>query len=137
MGCPGGTHSVFTGAFLRREICVLKSILKLEVNLPFLLCFTLSLRAIFQLKAPGGITMYIWRGDLTEGFFYVTGLWGLIRGGAYFRNFTVFKRCSKLPVSLCLAIKFVYNFFSKDLTLFTFFASGQFVPVSNSSTLKF
>ena len=36
---------------------------------------------------------YIWRGDLTEGF-CVTGLGGLyleglIRGGAYFRNFTV------------------------------------------------
>ena len=36
---------------------------------------------------------YIWRGDLTEGF-YVTGLGGfyfegLIRGGAYFWNFKV------------------------------------------------
>ena len=28
--------------------------LKLEVNLPFLLCFTLNLRAIFQVQAPGG-----------------------------------------------------------------------------------
>ena len=27
----------------------------LEVNLPFLLCFTLYLRAIFQVQAPGGI----------------------------------------------------------------------------------
>ena len=38
---------------------------------------------------------YIWRGDLTKGF-CVTGLGGLyvewlIHGGAYFRNFTVFK----------------------------------------------
>ena len=38
---------------------------------------------------------YIWRGDLTEGFF-VTGLGGLyldglIHGGAYFRNFMVFQ----------------------------------------------
>ena len=37
---------------------------------------------------------YIWRGDLTEGF-CVTGLGGLclkglVYGGAYFRNFTVF-----------------------------------------------
>ena len=37
---------------------------------------------------------YIWRGDLTEGFFCVTGLGGLyleglIHGGAYFWNFTV------------------------------------------------
>ena len=41
----------------------------------------------------GGGGTYIWRGDLTEGF-CVTGLGdlyleGLIRGGAYFRNFTV------------------------------------------------
>ena len=28
--------------------------IKLEVNLPFLLCFTLYLRAIFQVQAPGG-----------------------------------------------------------------------------------
>ena len=37
---------------------------------------------------------YIWRGDLTEGFLrYRFGglcLKGLIHGGAYFRNFTVF-----------------------------------------------
>ena len=32
---------------------------------------------------------YIWRGYLTEGF-CVTGLGGLVFGGAYFRNFTVF-----------------------------------------------
>ena len=37
---------------------------------------------------------YIWRGDLTEGFFCVTHLGGLfleglIHEGAYFRNFTV------------------------------------------------
>ena len=38
--------------------------------------------------------VYIWRGDLTEGF-CVTGLGrlclkGLVYGGVYFRNFTVF-----------------------------------------------
>ena len=58
---------VFRGAYLQREICVSKSIglaLLLEVNLPFLLCFTLYLRAIFQVQAPGG----------------------LIFGGAHFRN---------------------------------------------------
>ena len=47
---------VFGGAYLRREICVSKSIglaLYLEVNLPFLLCFTLDLRAIFQVLSPG------------------------------------------------------------------------------------
>ena len=41
----------------------------------------------FQVQAPGGA--YIWRGDLTESFLlYLFG--GLIFGGAYFRNFTVF-----------------------------------------------
>ena len=57
---------VFGGAYLRREICVSKSIglvLYLEVNVPFLLCFTLYLRAIFQVQAPPG-----GGGDLTEGF---------------------------------------------------------------------
>ena len=34
---------------------------------------------------------YIWRGDLTEGFFSLF-VWGLIFGGAYFRNFAVFKK---------------------------------------------
>ena len=37
------------------------------MNLPFLLCFTLYLRAIFQVQAPGG-GAYIWKGELTEGF---------------------------------------------------------------------
>ena len=67
---------IFRGAYLRREICVSKSIglaLYLEVNLPFLLCFTLYLRQFFKYKPPGA---YIWRGDLTEGF-CVTGLGGL------------------------------------------------------------
>ena len=74
---------IFGGAYLRREICVSKSIglaLQLEVNLLFLLCFTLCLRAIFQVEAPG--EAYIWREDLTEGFLrYRFG--GLTFGGAY------------------------------------------------------
>ena len=44
-------------AYLPREICVSKSIglaLQLEGNLPFLLCFTLYLRAISKHKPPGG-----------------------------------------------------------------------------------
>ena len=48
---------IFGGAYLRREICVSKSNelpFYLRVNLPFLLCFTLYLRAIFQVQAPGG-----------------------------------------------------------------------------------
>ena len=80
---------IFGGAYLQREICISKAIrqaLQLEVNLPFLLCFTLYLRAIFQVQAPGGA--YIWRGDLAEGpLHYRFG--GLIHGGAYFWNFTI------------------------------------------------
>ena len=48
---------MFRGAYLQREICVSKSIglaLKLEGNLPFLLCFTLYLRAISKYKPPAG-----------------------------------------------------------------------------------
>ena len=46
----------------------------------------------FPSTSPRGA--YIWRGDLTEGFCVTSlgGLYlaGLIHGGAYFRNFTVF-----------------------------------------------
>ena len=55
---------IFGGTYLRREICVSKSIglaLKLGGNAPFLLCFTLYLRAISKYKSPGA---YIWRGNL-------------------------------------------------------------------------
>ena len=80
---------IFGGAYLRRGICVSKSnglAFYLEVNLPFLLCFTLYLRAIFRVQVLGGA--YIWWGDLTEGFLrYDSGR--LIFGGAYFRNFVV------------------------------------------------
>ena len=59
----------FGQAYLQREICVSKSIglaLQLEVNLSFLLCFTLCLMAILQVQAPGS------RGG--EGFLYLEGL---------------------------------------------------------------
>ena len=56
-----------------------------------MLCFILNLRAISKYKSPGA---YIWRSDLTEGYFALRGLGGCICGGAYFRNFTV---CQKLP----------------------------------------
>ena len=79
---------IFGRAYLWREICVSNSsglALKLEGNLPFLLCFTLYLRAISDYKPLGGLYM---EGDLTDGFLrYKFG--GLIHRGAYFRNFTV------------------------------------------------
>jgi len=74
---------IFGGAYLWREICVSKSIglaSQLEVNLPFLLCFTLYVRAISASTTPQGA--YIWRDDLTEGFFRHE-FRGLIFGGAY------------------------------------------------------
>ena len=46
------------GAYLGREICVSKSIglaFWVEVNVPFLFCFALYLRAIFQVQARGGL----------------------------------------------------------------------------------
>ena len=65
----------------------------LEGNLPFLLCFTLYLRANSKSKPPGA---YLWRCDLMEGFFhFMVGGWGvLIFGEAYFWNFAV---CAKMP----------------------------------------
>ena len=87
---------IFGGAYLRREICFSKSIglaLQLEVNLPFLLCFTLYLGAIFQVQAPPGGELIFER--RFNGGFFALPVWGayilegLIHGGAYFRNFTV------------------------------------------------
>ena len=52
-----------------------------ESKFTVLLCFTLYLRAIFQVQGPGG--PYFWRGDLTEGFLpYRFGR--LIFGGGIF-----------------------------------------------------
>ena len=60
---------------------------------PFLLCFTLYLRAISKYKPLGGLYL---KGRFNGGYFCVTSLGGLyleglIHGGAYFRNFTVFQ----------------------------------------------
>ena len=67
---------IFGGAYLRREICVSKSIelaLQLEVNLPFLLRFTLYLRASFQVQAPGA----------GGGGYFTKGFLRYWSGGAY------------------------------------------------------
>ena len=80
---------IFEGPYVRREICVSKPIglaLLLEVNLPFFLCFTLYLRAIFQVQAPpggGGGGLYL-EGRFNGGFFCVTGLGGLYSEGLIF-----------------------------------------------------
>ena len=56
--------------------------------------FYFAFEGNFPITSPRGA--YIWRGDLTEGFLrygFGGGLYleGLIHGGAYFRNFTVFQ----------------------------------------------
>ena len=68
---------IFGGAYLRWEICVSKSIglaLQLEGNLPFLLCFTLYLRAIFQVQAPKGFLRYEFGGRIFRGAYTWRGL---------------------------------------------------------------
>ena len=73
---------MFGGAYLRREICVSKSIglaLWLEVNFPFLLCFSLYLRAIFLLQAPRGLYLE----GRFNGFFSRYRFGGLIFGEFY------------------------------------------------------
>ena len=49
------------------------------INLPFLLCFPLYLRAVFQAQAPRGLYL---EGRFNGGFF------ALPAWGAYFRHFT-------------------------------------------------
>jgi len=68
------------------HVIVLWQIQKLYVTVLFLLCFSLYLRATSKYKPLGA---YIQGGDLTEGFLHYE-FGGLIFGGAYFQNFTVF-----------------------------------------------
>ena len=80
---------IFGGAYLRREICVSKSIgLACSRKEIYHFCFVLPcIQGQIPSTSPSG-GAYIWRGDLTEGFLrYNFG--ELIFGGAYFRNFTV------------------------------------------------
>ena len=74
---------IFEGAYQWREICVSKSIglaLHLEVNLPFLLCFTLYLRAISKYKPPGGLYL---EGRFNGGFFALRVSGAYISKGLY------------------------------------------------------
>ena len=87
---------LFGGAYLRREICVSKSIgLACSGKEIYHFCFVLlCIRGQIPSTSPPGA--YIRRGDLTEGFlrYDFGGLYleGLIHGGAYFRNFTVLRK---------------------------------------------
>ena len=82
---------IFGGAYLRRKICVSKSIglacSGKEIYHDF--CFVLlCIRGQIPSTTPRGA--HIRRGDLTEGFLrYDFGGLILIQGGAYFWNFMV------------------------------------------------
>ena len=73
---------IFRGAYVRREICVSKSIgLACSGKEIYHFCFVLlCIWGQFPSTSPRGA--YIWRGDLTEGFLRYR-LGGLIFGGAY------------------------------------------------------
>jgi len=75
---------IFGGAYLRREICVSKSIgLALYIvgsKLTVFALFYFVFEGNFPRTSPRGA--YIWRGDLTEGFLHYR-FGGLIFGGAY------------------------------------------------------
>ena len=77
---------IFGGAYLRREICVSKSIglaLQLDVNLPL---FYFVFEGNFPISSPQGA--YIWRSNLTEGFLRYR-FWGAyIWRGLYMEGLT-------------------------------------------------
>ena len=89
---------IFGGAYVRREICVSKSIgLACSGKEIYHFCFVFESK--FHVQAPRGA--YIRRGDLTEGFWRYD-FEGLTFGGAYCRNFTVVSSQSvkRLPSSI-------------------------------------
>ena len=75
---------IYGGKFAFREIDWVSLIVGSKFTF-FLLCFTLYLRAIFQVQAPGALCL---ERRFNGGVFALRG-GGLIYGRAYFRNFTV------------------------------------------------
>ena len=73
---------------------VLRQIQKFMCYCTVLPRFILNLRAISKYKLPRAYTRRV---DLTEGFLRYE-FRGLIHGGAYFRNFTVFNLCNQLRI---------------------------------------
>ena len=97
---------IFLGAYIRRGLST-------EGNLRFKIDWA-SLRVgskftVFALSPPPG--NYIWRGGLTEVFFAlpVRGA-GLIFGGAYFRNITVFHAVGYVSLVLFEEALFLISF---------------------------
>ena len=90
---------IFGGAYLRREICVSKSIglaLQLEGNLPFLLCFTLYLKAISKYKPPGGLYL---EGRFNRGFFALRVWEAYIQRGLFSEFYDTYLSISVRPHS--------------------------------------
>ena len=79
---------IFGGAYIRRGLSIEGNLrfkidrASLTVGSKFTVfaLFHFVFEGNFQVQPPGGA--YIWRGDLTEGFFRYE-FWGLIFGGAY------------------------------------------------------
>ena len=71
--------------FLSKRLWISFFQIKLCFTEPFLLCFILYLREISKYKLRRA---YI-RKERCNGGFFALRVWGLILGGAYFRNFTV------------------------------------------------
>ena len=80
---------IFVGAYVRREVCVSKSI-GLAYSWKEINRFCFVLLCIWgqfsKYKTPGGLIL---GGAISRRVFCVTSLGELIHGGAYFRNFTV------------------------------------------------
>ena len=89
---------IFRGKFVSKSIGLLCSGKKIY----HFALFYFVLVGKFHVQAPQGA--YIWRGNLTEGFFcYDSG--GLIFGGAYFRNFKVLCNSNKADLSDLLTVQ--------------------------------
>ena len=71
---------IFGGAYIRRGLST-EGNLRFKIDLPFLLCFTLYLRAIFQVQAPGGLYL---EGQFNRGFFALPVWGGLYLEGLIF-----------------------------------------------------
>ena len=78
---------IFGGAYLRREICVPKSIglaLQLEVDLPFSLCFAFIFEGNFPSTSPQwGL---FWEGPFNGGFF-ASPVWRAYKWRGLFSEF--------------------------------------------------
>ena len=88
---------IFGGALIRRGLST-EGNLRFKIDWASLIVgSTFTVFALFYFVFEGNFPSTssrgadIWRGDLTEVFFFwVTDWGGLIHGGAYFRNFTVY-----------------------------------------------